>query len=275
MLFIFNYIFKVMRDFIRKYEIWIFLILAPLLNAVITYIHSTGLIYGFVYTHGRFYALTLLLICLVMYTKGIQGIKDLFKPMFVWKVNPKWYLFCLLFSLTICAFALLLKSFYFESDYLALLKFNFPPLKSSVILITWAFMGEVVWVSYAFRELSKTLKPFYASQIIGFFWTCWWAPSILINIGVIVDLPLWSLLLNMLGAAGMCAIVYGKTKSGICVWILQYMMNMSVLILPISPTIGGIPTYSTYAVLYFIAMLVFMYFMNPIKKNNTLENVKV
>jgi len=258
-----------MRDFINKYEIWIFLVLAPLLNTVMTYAHSKGIIYGFVYTHGRFYALMLLLVIIVKYTKGTEGIKDLFRPMLKWKIHPKWFLFSLLFSLTICAITLLLKSFYYDTEYASLLKFDFPPLKSTVILMTWAFMGEVVWVSYAVRELSKKMKPFYASQIIGFFWTCWWAPSILINIGVIYDLPLWSLLFNMLGAAGMCAVVYGKTKSGLCVWLLQYMMNMSVLILPVAPQVGGAETYSTYAVLYFLAMLVFMYFMNPVKAFKT------
>lgn len=264
-----------MRNFIKTYEIWIFLVLAPILNTFITYINSKEIIKGFVYTHGRFYALMFLLICIVKFTKGTSGIKELFKPMLNWKINIKWYLFSLLFSLVICCITLFLKSLYYDSDYSSLLKFDFPPLRNIIILMTWAFMGEVVWVSYAVRELSKKLNPFYASQIIGFFWTCWWAPSILINVGVIIDLPLWSLLLNMLGAAGMCAIVYNKTKSGVCVWILQLMMNLSVLILPVSPIIGGIPTYSTYAVLYFLTMLVFMFFIYPIKKVNSLPQQSI
>jgi len=262
-----------MREFIIKYEIWIFLALAPILNTVITYASSKGLFTGFVYTHGRFYALLSLLIVIVRYTKGVKGVKEMFKPMTRWKINPKWYLFSLLFSLTIAAIALLLRAYYYGNDLSSVFKINIPPLKNSVILLTWAFLGEVVWVSYAVRTLSKTIKPFYASQIIGVFWTLWWLPSVLINTGVIIDLPVWSLLLNMMGAAGMCVIIYGKTKSGICVWILQYMMNMSVLILPVSPTIGGIHAYSTYAVLYFLAMLVFMYFMNPIKNLSTTEKV--
>lgn len=262
-----------MRDFIKKYSIWIFLVLAPVINTLITYANSKGIIYGFVYTHGRFYALMLLLICVVMITKGTEGLKDVFRPMLKWKVNPKWYLFALLFSLTIAAFTLLLKGFYYGSDYSSLFIFNFPPFKNSFTLLTWAFMGEVVWVSYAIRELSKTTKPLYASQIIGFFWALWWIPSIYINEGVILDLPFWPVFLNMMGAAGMCAVIYEKTKSGICVWILQWMVNMSILILPISPTLGGIPTYSAFAVLYFLTMLGFMYFMDTLKRNNVIEGV--
>ncbi|WP_257670507.1 hypothetical protein [Parapedobacter tibetensis] len=255
-----------MRDFITKYEVWVFLALAPLLNTVITYANSKGIISDSVYGHGRFYALLLSLVCLITFTRGVRGVKDLFRPMLVWKINPKWYLFSLLFALTICALTLLLKSLYYGIDYSSLMKFNFPSIRYAFVLLTWAFMGEVVWVSYAIRELSKTLNSFYASQIIGFFWTCWWLPSVLINAGVIPDLPLWPLLLNMLGVAGMCAVVYGKTKSGLCVWLLQFMLNMSMLALPVSPTTGGIPTYKAFAVLYFVTMLCFMYVINPAKK---------
>jgi hypothetical protein len=252
-----------MRDFIKKYDIWIFLVLAPLLNTVMTYLNSEEIIYGFVYTHGRFYVLLLLLVLIVTISQGFHGVKKVFKPMLIWKIHPKWYLFSLFFSLTVASFTLLLKSLYYEIDYSSLFVLNFPSLRSSFFLLTWAFLGEVVWVSYAIRELSKIMKPFYASQIVGFVWALWWVPSVYINEGVILDLPLWPVFLNMMGAAGMCAVVYAKTKSGICVWILQWMVNMSILILPVSPIMGGVPTYSTFAFLYFTIMLVFMYFMNP------------
>src|SRR5690606_22436718 len=139
------------------------------------------------------------------------------------------------------------------------------------LVLKSAFMGEVVWVSYAIRELSKRITPFYASPIIGILWTVWWLPSVSFNAGIIDNLPIWSLTLNMLGAAGMCAIVYGKTKSGICVCLLQFMMNMSVLMLPVSPAVGGIQTYSTYAVIYFIAMLGITYFVNPTKNPTAIK----
>lgn len=66
----------------------------------------------------------------------------------------------------------------------------------------------------------------------------------------------------MMGAAGMCTIVYAKTKSGLCVLVIQSMLNMSLVMLPISPDAGD-NTYPIFAVLYFLIMLVFMYFMPP------------
>lgn len=261
-----------MKKLISNYEIWIFLVLAVIINTFITLANSKGIITGFVYTHGRFYVLMLLLKSVVLYTKGTKGLKEVFMPMLKWKINYKWYLFSLTFSLTIAAITLMFKSLYLGVDYFSVFKVDFPDLRSSFFLLTWAFMGEVVWVSYAIRELSKKTKPFFASQIVGFFWALWWVPSVIINEGVILDLPLWPLFLNMMGAAGMCAVVYSQTKSGICVWILQWMVNMSILILPVSPILGGIPTYATFAVLYFLTMLVFMHFLNPIKQLKTIVN---
>lgn len=257
---------KTIRDFITAYEIWIFLFLAPTLNTFMTYLSDKGIITGFVYTHGRFYALMFLLICIVKIAKGNEGIKDMFRPMLRWKAQPKWYVFSLLFALTISSLSLLVKSYYYGIDYRSILKFDMPTLKNSFVLLSWAFMGEVVWVSYAIRELSKILKPFIASQIVGFFWALWWVPSVLINEGVILDLPLWPLFFNMMGGAGVCLIVYQKTKSGICLWLLQYMFNMAVLILPVSPTVGGVFVYKTEAILYFLAMLGLMYLIKPIEK---------
>ena len=55
-------------NFLKKYEIWVFLTLAPLLNFVITYAKSKGIIEFFPYTNGRFYALFFLLVFIVKIT---------------------------------------------------------------------------------------------------------------------------------------------------------------------------------------------------------------
>ena len=204
-----------------------------------------------------------------MITKGNEGVKDLFRPMLIWKIHPKWYLFSLLFAITIGLITLSIKAL-FHRD-MSFLSFNIhiPPLKFALSVLSWAFLGEVVWIGYAVRELSKIIKPFYASQIIGFVWTLWWLPSVYINIGVIAHLPVLPLFLNMMGAAGMCTIIYSKTKSGICVLVIQSMLNMSLILLPISPDAGR-NTYTIFAVLYFVIMLGFMYLMPPKINSNSL-----
>ncbi|WP_458627029.1 CPBP family glutamic-type intramembrane protease [Winogradskyella sp. PC D3.3] len=262
-----------MRDLVRKYEVWIFLVLAPISSAIFVYISSLGYIPESVYNHGRFFLLMFMLVGIVKYARGTPGLKEMFKPMLNWKVKPKWYLFSFLFAFTVALFTLTLKGFYLGSEYTDF--FSFDPsiitFRRLFVLLVWAFVGEVVWVSYSVRQLSKKMKPFYSSLIVGIFWGLWWVPLIYLGIGVIHDLPVWPLLIHMMGAAGMCTIVYAKTKSGICVLILQFMLNVTGLVLPVSPRSGGVSTYIAFAVIYFLTMLIFMYFMNPTKAFKTTE----
>jgi hypothetical protein len=234
------------------------------------YARSKGLVPGFVYTHGRFYALLLTLICIVKFTKGNEGIKEMFRPMLNWKVKPQWYLFSFIFAASIGVLALLFRAFYDGSEFSTLFRLNIEDtsLKRTFVILTWAFLGEVVWVSYCVRELTKKVNLFYASQIVGLFWTLWWIPAVYLGEGVLPDFPPITLLIGMMGTAGMCAVVYRQTKSGVCVLILQFMLNMSLILLPISPKGGGIPVYTTFVIIYFVVMLSFMFFMNPKKTIN-------
>ena len=257
-----------MRDFIKKNELWIFLVLGPIVNVFYVYARSLELIPKSIYNNGRFCVLLFFLICLVKYTRGTEGVKDIFRPMLKWKVHPKWYLFTLLFAFVVGGFTLLLKGLYSGDEITSFLKINFGVLtkRGVVALFVWAFLGEVVWVSYCIRELSKIIKPFYASQIIGLVWTMWWIPIIILGEGVLPGIPVGSLAIFMMGIAGMCTVVYKYTKSGICVLILQFALNISLNALSISPSTGGVATFTAFAIVYFLTMLVFMYFMSPLKK---------
>lgn len=254
-----------MISFIKKYEIWIFLILAPIVNAIVVYIRTLDVIPQNIYNHGRFAILLLLLVCIVKFTRGNDGIIDMFKPMLKWKVKPKWYILSLVFAFSIASIALIIKGIYIGEGIFSFIIIQsdamYPLL--ALILLVWAFCGEVVWVSYCIRELSKITTPFWASQIVGVFWALWWFPVVYLGEGVIPDFPYWALLIGMTGTAGMCAVIYELTKSGLAVWLLQFMLNMSLIVLPISPKVGGVPTYTTFVVVYYLVMLGFMYYLYP------------
>lgn len=265
-----------MREFIRKNEIWIFLFLGPIISALFVYARTQGLFPRIVYTNGRFCILLLVLILLVQYTRGFDGVKDIFKPMTNWKVHPKWYAFSLLFAFVVGGFTLLLKGLYTEGDYAIFLKTNFRVLtfRGIVALFVWAFLGEVVWVSYCIRQLSQIVKPFYASQMVGFVWTLWWIPVVIHGEAVLPGIPILSLGIFMLGIAGMCTIVYAYSKSGLCVLLLQFALNITLNALSISPSTGGIETFTAFSIVYFLTMLGFMYFMNPVKEFNLYRLLK-
>jgi len=264
-----------MRDFIKKYELWIFLVLGPVINVVYVYSRYLGIIPKAIYNNGRFCLLLAILILLVKYTRGNEGVKDIFKPMLKWKVNPKWYVFSFLFAFSVGAFSLLIKGIYSGGDYTAFVKVDFGvfSFRGVVALFVWAFLGEVVWVSYCIRELSKIIKPFYASQIIGFVWTLWWIPIVILGEGVLPGIPIVSLGIFMLGIAGMCTVVYRFSKSGICVLILQFTLNITLNALSISPSTGGVATFTLFASVYFLTMLVFMYFMSRTTEVKVVEPI--
>ncbi|MFD1015389.1 hypothetical protein [Winogradskyella rapida] len=175
--------------------------------------------------------------------------------MLTWKVPPKWYLLSLIFPSTIALITLVLKSVYYDVEVDTFITIKITTLRAYIAFFVWAFLGEVVWVSYCIRELSKNIKPFYAGQIVAVFWALWFIPVILLGEGILPEIPIVSAFIFMFGVAGMCAFIYSHTKSGLCVLLLQSMVNLTLVSFPISPTNGGAPTYTTFGIIYFLTML--------------------
>lgn len=264
---------KNLHNFIKAHEIWIFLICAPISSAIFVYGIQLHLIPGRLYMQGRFFVLFFLLMALVWFTKGNRGLKDLFSPMFIWKVPLKWYIFTFFFASLIACLTLYLKALYLDIDFANFtVKYGaFGNLKLAFNVIFFALVSEVVWVSFAVRQLSKSMNPFFASQIVGVTWALWWIPIVMFNVGVIENIPIIALIINMMGAAGMCAFVYEYTKSGICVWILQFMLNFSCIIFPVTPS-ADVRTYWAFSIIYFLVMLGLMYF---VLRSNTTQKLKL
>lgn len=259
---------KKIQNFIKSYEVWIFLICAPLTSAMFVYGRYLHIVPGRLYIHGRFFLLLFLLMALVKFNSGNNGLKNIFSPMLKWKIPLKWLLFSFFFASFIACLTLILKALYLGGD-IFVFNLNFSTVSSlsfALNMILFALVGEVVWVSYAVRKLSKIMNPFFASQIVGLVWGLWWAPIVLFKVGVIVDLPIMALIINMMGAAGICAIVYTQTKSGLCVWVLQTMLNTSILTFPVSPG-AGIPTYWAFSIVYFTVMIVLSFYFKTVKRD--------
>lgn len=83
----------------------------------------------------------------------------------------------------------------------------------------------------------------------------WWTPLVFMDAGISIlpGLPPLALLVNVLGAAAMCAFIYAHTQSGLAVLVLQTVLNSSVLIFPVSPMAGGTATYWAFVTVYAIA----------------------
>jgi hypothetical protein len=249
---------KIFLSTLKDRELFLTLFLIVAANTAFITALQAELLPESLYHKGRFLLLGAVLVAVVFAFRKWEGIVGLMRPMTIWRINPLWFALALLWPPAMCIVTLLLKGSV-NGDLFGLIAVDFATVTQPavfVIVALGAFIGEIVWVSYAIGRLQKTTGTFLASQIVGVFWTLWWVPIVIINIGVIPNLPLDALLVNMLGVAAMCGFIYAHTKSGIAVLTLQLSLNNSVLIFPVAPDSGGVATYWLFAVVYSVAVFI-------------------
>ena len=246
----------------RKYEVWIFLGLILVANTLFVSGIAFDVLPKGLYSYGRFALLGALLLGIVLAARGRAGLDDLLHPMLEWRRPVGWYLFALLWTPAICALVLLTRGGLGATAPEFATNFSLIKRPSVLLILLFSsFVGEMVWISYSVRRLTMQFTPYVAALIVGTVWTAWWLPMAIYNFGIIPDLPLPALLFNQVGVAVAGAFVYMHTKSGFLVLCVQVIFNTSILVLPITPAAGGVATYWTFAVTYFItASLLFAVF---------------
>lgn len=246
-----------MIDTIRKHDVWVFFGAIVIVNAVFIWAIHMGLLPQGAFSMGRFVLLGALLFGLVFGLRGLEGIADLLKPMLVWRVAPIWFLLALVWGAGNMVLLLIGKGIV-TGNGLAEVTANLRIVSMPSVMFTVfvsSFIGEIVWISYAVRRLSSTYTVFVAAVITGVVWTLWWLPMLYFEIGIIPGLPLMALLINQTTVALVAAFLYWHTKSGLVVLVGQILFNSSLLIFPVAPTSGGIPTYYAFAICFFLTTL--------------------
>ncbi len=248
-----------LNTMLKDRELFLFLFLIVAVNtAFVSAIHAKVLPGAF-YNEGRFLLLGGVLLAVVFAFRRREGLIELFRPMMAWRVSPLWFVLTLLLPPATCVVTLLIKGIG-NSDLFSAIHVDFETVFRPRVLMTvalGAFIGEIVWVSYAMGRLQKTTGVPLASLIVGVFWTLWWVPIVIINVGVIPNLPLDALFINMVGVAAMCGFIYSHTKSGLAVLTLQLSLNTSLLIFPVTPTAESAATYWLFSIIYFVVVLMF------------------
>lgn len=254
-----------MMNTFRRYEVWVFLGLLVVVNAIFVTLVVQEVLPQGVYGLGRFALLGTVLFGLIFLVRGWAGVMDVLRPMVEWRRSPLLYLFAFGWTLALCLVVLTGKGF-LTGEFLALNEIRaglskIAEPKLLVTLLVSSFIGEIVWVSYAVRKLSESFTPYVSALIVGFVWTLWWLPMAIYNYGIIPELPLGALLFNQMGIAAMCAFVYHHTRSGFLVLVMQLVFNATILVFPVTPTEGGPLTYWAFAMTYFsAATLLFLRF---------------
>lgn len=246
-----------MISFLRRHEVWLFLSLLVIANAIFVTLVVKEVLPQGVYGLGRFALLGVILFGLIFLLRGWSGVVEVLRPMIEWRQSPWLYLFAIGWTVAICV--LVLTAFgVVTGDFLRLSEVaegaaNLMHPKLLVTLLVSSFVGEMVWISYAVRRLSEHFSHYVSALIVGGVWTLWWLPMSIYNFGIIPDLPLLALLINQMGVAAMCAFVYYHTRSGFLVLTMQIVFNATILVFPITPTVGGPAVYWAFAITYFCA----------------------
>lgn len=246
-----------MRLLVQRYEVWVFLCLVVLANALFVWGIAAGLLPRGLYNYGRFLLLGGTLVVVVLIARGSAGVIDLARPLGRWRIDPRWYLFGLLWGAAMASSVLLLMK-PFGGGGLSLEALRLGPLAHPGVLLSifvGSLIGEVVWIGYALTRLAPRMGYFAASQIVGVVWALWWFPMVLLNVGVIPGLPLGALVINQAGVAAICALVYAHTRSGLAVLVTQLSFNLAIIVFPVTPVVAGVRTYWVFAVLYWSAAL--------------------
>ena len=237
----------------KRSEVWVFIALIIGANAVFVGAIASGVLPRSFYASGRFALLALLLFSVVFALRRWSGIAHLLRPLLKFNVPIKWYVLAICWAPLHCMVLLLFK-FLFSNAGSAELALSFSVIARPSILkviIISSLIGEIVWISYAVRQLSERTTYYISGCIVGFFWTLWWMPMVFYNIGIVPDLPVLGLLFLQTGVALMCAFLYAHTHSAVVILMMQVSFNSSILAFPVMPTTGGVGTYWMFAILYF------------------------
>jgi membrane protease YdiL (CAAX protease family) len=236
-------------------EVWAVLVAIVLSNVAFVYAVSEGVIETRYYHLGRFLLLGAVLALGVFAFRGWRAPFELLKPLTVWRFNPAWFVLALLWPPAMAALALVGKGLVLGTG-LSEVTARFDVALNPLVLkgvVVGAFVGEIVWVGYALSRFGRSTTVFTSALIVGMFWAAWWVPIVVIGIGVIPGLPIWGLFLGQTAMAVMCGFVYSHTRSGWVVFVLQTSANSAMLIFPVSPHSGGVPTYLAFGVVYLVA----------------------
>ena len=239
-------------------EVWAVLFLIVLSNVALIVAVSQGWLRSGIYIFGRFFLLAMVLAAGVFLFRGWKAPFALLKPLTVWKFNPLWIPFVVLWPQVLAALTLSVKGAIlgtgFEEVGKATLEVAFHRHIFPNVVVS-ALVGEIVWVGYAIGRLSRNMTTLAASMIVGLFWAGWWTPAVIYGVGVIPNMPIPALFLAQTAVAVMCGFVYAQTRSGWTVLALQISANSAFLIFPVAPDSGGVATFAAFGAVYFVASL--------------------
>jgi membrane protease YdiL (CAAX protease family) len=155
---------------------------------------------------------------------GKAGIKALLKRLLIWRVNPLWYIFALLFVFIVYHLPYLICN---------LLGDNFPiyigkqyyliPIHFIGAFIFWGPMGEELgWRGYVLPRLQAKFSPLTSSIILGFIWAVWHLPLFYISNSSQYGNSFLSYIMLVVGFSIFYTWIYKNTKGSLLLACLYH-----------------------------------------------------
>lgn len=254
-----------MRQKLREHEVWVFLCLIVLAQLAFVGLVAQGFLPESIYRMGRFYLLAGVLLAVIAAARGPKGWLEAARPLLNWRVDWRWYGLALLWAPGLAVIFLLGKSVLMGNG-LTLPDLDWDRMSRLGVVrsvFIASFIGEIVWVSYAISQLSSKYSPFLASQIVGFFWALWWLPMGIFNVGIVQNVPTYAIFISIMAVAANCCFFYTMSRSALCVFIMQFLFNASLLVFPIIPNNGGAATYTAFSIVYWLVAFLMFNLMGP------------
>jgi membrane protease YdiL (CAAX protease family) len=148
---------------------------------------------------------------------GKSGIKALLKSLLIWRVNPLWYAFALLFVFAVYHLPYLICNLlgdtfpvYIGKEYYLI------PIHFIGAFIFWGPMGEEFgWRGYVLPRLQAKFNPLISSIILGVIWAAWHLPLFFISNSSQYGNPFSNYIMQVIGFSIFYTWIYNNTKGSL------------------------------------------------------------
>lgn len=169
--------------------------------------------------------------------EGTDGIKNLVRSLFQWRVKFIWYLVVLLGPALTMVTAVLLYNMFGENssvpnlnDWISILPQHLIVIISLFLFMMVGIWGEEIgWRGFALPKLQKAYHPLLASLILGVIWAIWHLPAFFIENSQQAQLGMTYFFLATLGYSILYSWVYNGSKESLfMIWLLHSANNATV-----------------------------------------------
>jgi uncharacterized protein len=226
--------------FLRKHQITIFVVLMLVVQCAAAAVVKAGLMpRGFF--EWSFLAKPGIALALIYLVDGADGFTRVMKSLVHVRLNWRWYAIAVLgmpaiLLLTVYVYKALTGTLHTPVPYNFWSVTGWYP-KMWTVMLTMCIADELAFFSFTYTRLAPRFTGINAALVTAFIWTLSYAPRLIMESDMLADatMPYWVLGAFFFTVAPICAWVYGSTKSGFLLVLLQLVANFGTLMLPILP----------------------------------------